>query len=60
MQIKTREEIAAIIAPHFPESSAEDLAVVVQRYKDIDAWCDTPVLEESSLTRLMDVMVKCK
>lgn len=48
--------IAEIIAPHFKELSIEDLTTVVQRYKDIDAWCDNPLLKEESLNKLMEVM----
>ena len=32
------------------------MTTVVARYKEIDAWCQDPVLKEESLTRLMDVM----
>lgn len=56
VQEESAAEIAKIISPHFKELSIEDLTTVVQRYKDIDAWCQTPVLEEASLNRLMDVM----
>lgn len=50
------KEIAEAIAPYFTEISKEDLVTVVQRYKDIDAWCDNPVLKEDSLNHLMDVI----
>ncbi len=50
------ETIAKIIAPHFKESELEDLIQVVERYKGIDAWCTTPVFEQSSLEHLMDIM----
>ena len=56
VQTHSAEEIAQIIAPHFTELSLEDLTTVVARYKDIDAWCDNPVLKEESLSKLMDVM----
>lgn len=49
-------EIAEIIAPHFKEVAIEDLTIVVERYKSIDAWCEEPTLKEESLNRLMDVM----
>lgn len=52
----TAETIADIIGPQFTELSREDLITVIQRYKDIDAWCQTPVLEEENLNHLMDVM----
>lgn len=56
VQQNTPETIAKIIAPQFPELSLEDLTAVVKRYKDIDAWCQTPVLKEESLNKLMEVM----
>ncbi len=56
VQTADAAEIAEIISPHFKELEKEDLAVVIQRYKDIDAWCQTPIFEEESLERLMDVM----
>ena len=56
VQTHPAEEIAKIISPHFTELSLEDLTTVVARYKEIDAWCQDPVLKEESLTRLMDVM----
>lgn len=52
----TAETIADIIAPHFKEIEREDLIAVVQRYKDIDAWCENPILQKESLNKLMDVM----
>ncbi len=52
----TPEEIADLIAPQFKEMNKEQLIKVVQRYKDNDTWCTTPVLKEESLSRLMDVM----
>ena len=32
------------------------LAQVIQNYKDIDAWNETPVLKEESYNRLEEVM----
>lgn len=56
VQQNDAKTIAEIIAPHFKETPIEDLTTVVQRYKDIDAWCQDPVLKEESLNRLMEVM----
>lgn len=56
VQTHSAGEIAEAIAPHFQESTVEDLTTVVERYKQIDAWCQDPILKEDSLTRLMDVM----
>ncbi|MEG0388288.1 MAG: ABC transporter substrate-binding protein [Niameybacter sp.] len=56
VQTHEAEEIAKIISPHFTELSLEDLTTVVNRYQEIDAWCENPILKEESLSRLMDVM----
>lgn len=52
----TAREIAEAIHEHFKETSLDDLTKVMQRYKDIDAWCQTPFFEEASLVKLMEVM----
>lgn len=56
VQSHSAEEIAPIIAPQFKEITNEDLITIINRYKDIDAWCSEPTLKEESLNRLMDVM----
>ena len=50
------EEIATVIQDFFPDTSIEMLAQSIQTYKDIDAWNETPVLEEESFNRLQEVM----
>ncbi len=52
----TAEEIAHVIAPSFPDTNMETLIKVVTRYKEIDAWCDTPVLNEDAFNKLQEVM----
>lgn len=49
-------ETAAVIAPQFPDTSVETLTSVVERYKEIDAWNDTPVMKQEALERLESVM----
>ena len=49
-------ETAAVIAPQFPDTSVETLTKVVERYREIDAWNDTPVMQAESLERLETVM----
>lgn len=49
-------QIAEVIQDSFPDTDLETLTAVVQRYKDIDAWNQNPVLKEDSLNRLQDVM----
>ena len=50
------EEIARAIRSSFPDANEEVLANVARRYKDIDAWADTPLFSEEAFTRLQDVM----
>ncbi|MBU5590182.1 ABC transporter substrate-binding protein [Clostridium sp. MSJ-4] len=56
VQNHSAEDIAKSIAPFFTDIKMEDLIVVVNRYKSIDAWCQNPVLKEASLNSLMKVM----
>lgn len=50
------KEIAESIANFFPDSDIELLEKVIQRYKDIDVWNKTPVLESQSFELLQTVM----
>lgn len=50
------KEIAESIQSFFPDTDLEMLEAAVQSYKDIDAWSDTPVLEEEAFNRLQEVM----
>ena len=52
----TAEEIATVIQDFFPDTEIEMLTEAIQTYKDIDAWNETPVLEEESFNRLQEVM----
>lgn len=56
VQEHTAAEIAETIADQFPDTDVGVLATVAQRYKDIDAWNATPVMEQASLERLETVM----
>ncbi len=50
------EEIAKAVQSFFPDTDLSLLANVIQNYKDIDAWNDTPILKEESFELLQDVM----
>ena len=50
------KEIAQCIQSFFPDTDVDLLATVIQNYKDIDAWNDTPILKEESFNRLEEVM----
>ncbi|WP_294852526.1 ABC transporter substrate-binding protein [uncultured Oscillibacter sp.] len=56
VQEHSAAEIAEAIADQFPDTGVEVLTKVAQRYKDIDAWNATPVMEKSALERLELVM----
>lgn len=50
------EEIANNIAEFFPDTNKETLVKVIDRYKSIDAWNDTPVITEDAFNRLQEIM----
>ena len=50
------EDIAKVVQSFFPDTDITLLSKVIQNYKDIDAWNDTPVLKEESFNILQDVM----
>ena len=58
VQKASDEEIAKAMQPFFEDTSLDDLKVVAQKYKEIDAWASDPLLKEESLNRLMDVMIE--
>lgn len=52
----TAREIAEKIQGFFPDTGIDMLTNSIQRYKDIDAWNETPVLEQEAFDRLQTVM----
>lgn len=60
IQNNSSQDIANSIKPFFSDFKEDDLVSVIERYKSIDAWSHTPLLEESSLNLLMDVMEEAK
>ena len=56
VQEHTAREIAEKIQGFFPDTDLDMLTSSIQRYKDIDAWNKTPVLEEEAFNRLQTVM----
>lgn len=52
----TAEEIAEEIKSFFPDTDDDIIIAVVNRYKEIDAWCDDPITPPGSLERLQEVM----
>ena len=52
----TAEEIATKIVGFFPDTDITTLAKSIQKYKDIDAWNETPVLTKEAFEKLQDVI----
>ena len=52
----TAQEIAEVIQPQFADTDVSLLASGIQRYKDIGAYCETPVMSEESFALLQTVM----
>ena len=51
-------EIAESIIEFFPDTDLDLLETVIQRYKDIDVWNETPVLKKESFELLQTVMTE--
>ncbi len=49
-------EIAALIAPSFPDNDIELLTSAIESYKEIDAWSATPVMKQEAFEKLETVM----
>ncbi|MCD7814982.1 MAG: ABC transporter substrate-binding protein [Lachnospiraceae bacterium] len=52
----TPEEIAAVIAPQFPENDEETIATIVKRYYEQDTWKEDLIFEEESFALLQDIL----
>lgn len=50
------KEIAEVILPSFPDTDVSTLEKVVERYRSIDAWNQTPIMTKESFDRLQDVI----
>jgi NitT/TauT family transport system substrate-binding protein len=50
------EEVALNIVNEFPDSSVEEIAAVVERYKAVDAYATSTLLSEESYNRLLDIL----
>lgn len=50
------EEIAAVIAPQFPETDLDTITTIVNRYAEQDTWKNNLIFEESSFNLLQDIL----
>lgn len=51
-------EIAQVIINYFPDVSITDLALIIERYKQIDSWYDTTLITEESFNHVQEIMEK--
>ena len=56
MEYLTAQEIAEVIQPQFADTDVALLASGIQRYQEIGAYCETPVMSEESFELLQTVM----
>ena len=52
------KEVAEIIQDFFPDTTVESLENSVQKYKDIDAWKENPILKEEAFDKLQLIMTE--
>lgn len=52
----TGEVIAKVIQKQFSDTSIDDLSVMINRYKESDAWLKTPFVEENFYNTLMNLL----
>lgn len=52
----TAKEVAENIGVYFPDSSINDLEVMVQNYMNIDAWFDNTYIEEDDFNHIQDII----
>ena len=52
----TREEIAKVIKPQFPETDEAVIAAIVERYKSQDTWKGDTIFEEESFDLLQNIL----
>lgn len=52
----TAEEIAAVIAPQFPETDSESLATIVERYRSQDTWKKDTIFTREAFLLLQDIL----
>lgn len=54
----TTLEIAEVIQGFFPDTTVESLEKSVQKYKDIEAWKENPILQEEAFDKLQLIMTE--
>jgi len=50
------DEIAATVAPFFPDIPRDRAACIIQRHRDLNLWARSPVIPEEGFRRLAAAM----
>ena len=58
VETHTAREVAQAIQSFFPDTDLDVLETVMKKYKEIDAWNQTPYLTEDAFNRLQTVMTE--
>lgn len=53
----TPENVAKTIINQFPDTSTNDLALMINRYKEYDCWLNNPFISEKLFTNLEDFLI---
>ena len=56
----SNSDVAAIIHKQFIDVSVETLENVVERYRNINAWCKTPMFTELAFDNLQKIMIEAE
>ncbi len=51
------DDVVESLKPSFSSSTDESIKSSIQSYKNIDAWCSSPVMTEQSYNRLLDMLI---
>lgn len=54
------KKVAETIIDQFPDTSLDDLAKIVERYRSIDAWPDNTEFTREEFDHLQDIMINAK
>ncbi len=53
----SNKEVAEVILKQFPDSSLNDIELIVKRYRDADSWLDNTTISEESYKNLENIMI---
>lgn len=57
VKVNDAKTIASNIINQFPDTSLEDLTIIVDRYKEADSWYDSTFIYKGDYDRLEDIML---